>query len=99
MFTLFIDLNRGYGFRIEEENLEEFGEYLNECCQRMLTHGNSIWKEVKGMSIEEWHNLYETCKNMRSDDWLELLKMQKVMKNRVFILLFQTSFFSKDKKK
>ena len=42
MFTLFIDLNRGYGFRIEEENLEEFGEYLNECCQRMLTHGNSI---------------------------------------------------------
>lgn len=25
------------------------------------------------MSFEEWHNLYETCKNMTDDDLSELL--------------------------
>ncbi len=42
IFTLFNGLNKGYRFKIEEAHLKEFGEYLNECCEYMLAHGNPI---------------------------------------------------------
>lgn len=32
----------GYRFFLTKEKLKEFGEYLNECCEYMLTHGDPI---------------------------------------------------------
>ena len=32
----------GYRFFLTKEKLKEFGEYLNECCEYMLAHGDPI---------------------------------------------------------
>lgn len=32
----------GYRFLLQKEKLREFGEYLNECCEYMLAHGDPI---------------------------------------------------------
>ena len=32
----------GYRFYINKDKLKEFGEYLEECCEYMLTHGDPI---------------------------------------------------------
>ena len=32
----------GYRFCLEKNKLREFGEYLNECCEYMLAHGDPI---------------------------------------------------------
>ena len=32
----------GYRFCLEKDKLAEFGEYLNECCEYMLAHGDPI---------------------------------------------------------
>lgn len=34
--------NVGYRFCLDKNKLREFGEYLNECCEYMLTHGDPI---------------------------------------------------------
>ena len=41
-FTLFDYFDKGYRFRIDEENMKEFGEYLLGCCEYMLEHGEPI---------------------------------------------------------
>lgn len=32
----------GYRFYLEKDKLKEFGEYINECCEYMLAHGDPI---------------------------------------------------------
>jgi len=32
----------GYRFRLTKTKMKEFGEYLNSCCEYMLSHGNPI---------------------------------------------------------
>ena len=32
----------GYRFYIDKDKLKDFGEYLKECCEYMLAHGNPI---------------------------------------------------------
>lgn len=32
----------GYRFTLEKDKLKAFGEYLQECCEYMLAHGNPI---------------------------------------------------------
>lgn len=32
----------GYRFHLNKDRLKEFGEYLNECCEYMLAHGDPI---------------------------------------------------------
>lgn len=32
----------GYRFCLKKDKLKEFGEYLNECCEYMLAHGDPI---------------------------------------------------------
>lgn len=32
----------GYRFYLDKNKLEEFGKYLNECCEYMLAHGDPI---------------------------------------------------------
>ena len=34
--------NTGYRFTLEKNELKAFGEYLNECCEYMLAHGDPI---------------------------------------------------------
>ena len=34
--------NRGYRFYLEKDKMKEFGEYLDECCEYMLAHGDPI---------------------------------------------------------
>lgn len=41
-FTLFDYFDKGYRFRINEEDMKSFGEYLLGCCEYMLTHGDQI---------------------------------------------------------
>lgn len=41
-FTLFNYNNRGFRFSIPKEKIRAFGEYLQNCCEYMLAHGNSI---------------------------------------------------------
>ena len=41
-FTLFDHWNKGFKFTLKEEKLKAFGEYLLECCDYMLTHGDPI---------------------------------------------------------
>lgn len=41
-FTLFDYFDKGYRFRIDEENIKAFGEYLLGCCEYMLAHGDPI---------------------------------------------------------
>lgn len=33
---------KGYRFSLSQKKLKEFGEYLNECCEYMLAHGDPI---------------------------------------------------------
>ena len=41
-FTLFDYFDKGYRFRIDQENMKAFGEYLLGCCEFMLAHGDPI---------------------------------------------------------
>lgn len=41
-FRLFDWDNTGYRFYLKKDKLKEFGEYLSECCEYMLAHGDSI---------------------------------------------------------
>ena len=41
-FTLFDYFDKGYRFRINQENMKAFGEYLLRCCEYMLAHGDPI---------------------------------------------------------
>ena len=41
-FALFDYFDKGFRFRINEKDLRAFGEYLNYCCEYMLTHGDPI---------------------------------------------------------
>lgn len=41
-FTMFDWNDVGFRFAIKSDRLKEFGEYLNECCEYMLTHGDPI---------------------------------------------------------
>lgn len=41
-FMLFEWCNRGYRFTLEEKDIKSFGEYLLECCEYMLAHGDTI---------------------------------------------------------
>lgn len=41
-FILFDYFNKGFRFVIEQENIRLFGEYLRECCEYMLAHGEGI---------------------------------------------------------
>ena len=41
-FTLFNYFNKGFKFSINEKDIKAFGEYLLECCEYMLAHGDSI---------------------------------------------------------
>lgn len=41
-FELFRYDDIGYRFWLTKERAYEFGEYLNECCEYMLTHGDPI---------------------------------------------------------
>ena len=41
-FTLFDYFDKGYRFRINQENMKAFGEYLLGCCEYMLAHGDPI---------------------------------------------------------
>lgn len=41
-FMLFDYSEKGYRFRINQEGMKAFGEYLNECCEYMLAHGDPI---------------------------------------------------------
>lgn len=40
--TMFNWDGTGYRFRPNKKKLKEFGEYLNECCEYMLAHGDPI---------------------------------------------------------
>ena len=50
------------------------------------------------MSFEEWHNLYETCKNMTDDDLSELLKKAKSDEEQSFYVAI-SDFFLQQKQK
>ena len=41
-FTLFNWWNKGFKFILKEKDIKVFGEYLQECCNYMLTHGDPI---------------------------------------------------------
>lgn len=41
-FTLFDYFDKGFRFSINEKDMKAFGEYLSECCEYMLAHGNPI---------------------------------------------------------
>lgn len=41
-FTLFDWWNKGFKFTLEEKDIKTFGEYLKECCEYMLAHGDPI---------------------------------------------------------
>ena len=41
-FELFDYRNIGYRFTLETEKMKEFGQYLLDCCEYMLAHGESI---------------------------------------------------------
>lgn len=41
-FTLFDYGDKGFRFRIDEKDIKAFGEYLNDCCEYMLEHGDPI---------------------------------------------------------
>ena len=41
-FVLFDYWDKGYRFEIEEKDIRAFGEYLLECCEYMLAHGDPI---------------------------------------------------------
>ena len=41
-FMLFDWDNTGYRFFLEKDKLKTFGEYLSECCEYMLAHGDPI---------------------------------------------------------
>ncbi len=41
-FVLFNWDDTGFRFQFKKEQLKEFGEYLNECCEYMLAHGDPI---------------------------------------------------------
>ena len=41
-FMLFDYWGKGYKFTLEEKDMKPFGEYLIECCEYMLTHGDPI---------------------------------------------------------
>lgn len=41
-FTLFDWFNKGYRFSIQADKLKPFGEYLINCCEYMLAHGDPI---------------------------------------------------------
>ncbi len=40
--TMFDSNNIGYRFVLTQDKLKDFGEYLNECCEYMLAHGDPI---------------------------------------------------------
>ena len=40
--VLWGDYEVGYRFYLEKDKLKKFGEYLNECCEYMLAHGDPI---------------------------------------------------------
>lgn len=42
IFILFDYNGKGYKFTLEEKNMKSFGEYLHECCEYMLAHGDPI---------------------------------------------------------
>ena len=39
-FVLWDWCDKGYRFYLEKDKMKEFGEYLNECCEYMLAHGD-----------------------------------------------------------
>ena len=41
-FVLFNWNDTGFRFQLKKEQLKEFGEYLKECCEYMLAHGEPI---------------------------------------------------------
>lgn len=41
-FAMFYYTNKGYRFTLDKEKMNEFGEYLQGCCDYMLAHGNPI---------------------------------------------------------
>lgn len=41
-FILFDYFGKGFRFVIEQKNILSFGEYLKECCEYMLAHGEEI---------------------------------------------------------
>lgn len=50
------------------------------------------------MSFEEWHNLYETCKNMTDDDLSELLKKAKSDEEQSFYFTISNFFLQQRQK-
>ena len=41
-FTLYNWNDVGFRFVIKEEQIEQFGKYLESCCEYMLAHGEPI---------------------------------------------------------
>lgn len=41
-FELFDYWNKGFRFVIDQESTRSFGEYIKECCEYMLAHGEGI---------------------------------------------------------
>lgn len=41
-FTMWNCNDVGYRFLLDRNKMKEFGEYLNECCEYMLAHGDPI---------------------------------------------------------
>lgn len=41
-FVLFDYVGKGFRFTIDEKEIRSFGEYLLECCEYMLAHGDPI---------------------------------------------------------
>lgn len=41
-FVLFDYFNKGFKFNIDKKDIKTFGEYLLECCEYMLSHGDPI---------------------------------------------------------
>lgn len=41
-FVLFDYFDKGFKFTLEEKDIKAFGEYLLECCEYMLAHGDPI---------------------------------------------------------
>ena len=41
-FQLFNYDNIGYRFSLKKEQMKEFGQYLLNCCEYMLQHGEAI---------------------------------------------------------
>ena len=42
MFNLWNSLEVGYRFHLHKERMQPFADYLKECCEYMLTHGDPI---------------------------------------------------------